>query len=113
MFEQMFISDQSYNEKFQMMMMMMKNYDEPVKINYNSIWSCIPGHLYSIQINGGLGSGKTNVLLNVIKYQRLDIDKTYQQNIRIKKLKSPKELIDYSQTINDVYKNLKDYNQMK
>ena len=51
--------------------------------------------------------------MNVIKYQRLDIDKTYQQNIRIKKLKSPKELIDYSQTINDVYKNLKDHNQTK
>ena len=30
-----------------------------------------------------------------------------------KKLKSPKAFIDYSQTIDDVYKNLEDYNPTK
>ena len=43
------------------------------------------------------------------KYQLLINEK----KVEIKKLKSPKAVIDYSQTINDVYENLKDCNPTK
>ena len=43
------------------------------------------------------------------KYQLLINEK----KVEIKKLKSPKAVIDYSQTINDVYENLEDYNLEK
>ena len=56
---------------------MMKNYDQSVEINRNPKWSYIPDHAYRILIIGGSGSGKTNVLLNLIKNQRPDIDKIY------------------------------------
>ena len=52
----------------------MKNYDKSVKINHNLNWLYIPNHLYRILINGGSGSIKTNVLLNIIKHQRPDFD---------------------------------------
>ena len=39
-------------------------------------WPFILDHLYRILIIGGLGSGKTNALLNLINNQR-DIDKIY------------------------------------
>ena len=55
---------------------MMRNYDQLVKINYNPNWSYIPGHPYIILITGGSESGKANVLLNLIKNQRPDFDKT-------------------------------------
>ena len=45
---------------------MMKNYDQLVEINHNPDWPYIPDHPYRILINGGLESGKTNVLLNLI-----------------------------------------------
>ena len=56
---------------------MMKYYDQSVEINCNPNWSYIPGYLYRILIIGCSGSGNTNVLLNLIKYQKPDIDKTY------------------------------------
>ena len=56
---------------------MMKNYDLSVKINHNPNWPYIPDHPYRILIIGGSGSGKTNVILNFIKYQRPDIGKIY------------------------------------
>ena len=37
----------------------------------------IPYHPHRISIIGGSGSGKTNVLLNLIKHQRPDIHKIY------------------------------------
>ena len=66
----------------------------------------------------------------MIRYQRPDIDKIYlyvkdsfeskyelfingREKVDIKKLKNPKTVIDYSQTIGDVYENLEDYNQTK
>ena len=75
-------------------------------------------------------SGKTNVLLNLIKHQRPDIDKIYlyvkdpfkskyellineREKVGIKHLKNPKGFIDYLQTIDDVYENLEDYNPTK
>ena len=55
----------------------MKNYDESVKVNLNSNWPSILDHPIKIFIIGGLGSGKTNELLNLIKHQPPDIDKVY------------------------------------
>ena len=55
----------------------MKTYDQSVEINHNPNWPCITDHPYTILIIGGSGSGKSNVLLNLINNQRLDIDKTY------------------------------------
>ena len=68
--------------------------------------------------------------LNLIKNQRPYIDKIYlhvnkpfeskyqllingREKLGIKKLKNPKAFIDYSQTIDDIYKNLEDYNPTK
>ena len=54
----------------------MKNYDQPVKINHNPNWPCIPNHPYSISIIGSSRSGKTNVLLlNLKKHHQPDADK--------------------------------------
>ena len=53
---------------------MTKNFDTSVEINHNCNWLFNPDHLYKI-FNGGSGSGKTNVFLNLIKHQRPDIDK--------------------------------------
>ena len=104
----------------------MRNYDESVEINHNPSWSYICDHPYRILISGGSGSSKTNVLLNLVKYQGPDIDKIYlcvkdpfkskyqlllnwREKVGIKKLKNPKALTEHSQTI-DVYENLEDYN---
>ena len=48
---------------------MIKNYDESVDINDNPNWPYIPHDPYRILIIHGLGSGKANVLLNLIKHQ--------------------------------------------
>ena len=55
--------------------MMMKIYDESIEINHNPNRSYIPDHPYIILFIGGSGSGKTNVLLDLIKHQRPNIDK--------------------------------------
>ena len=67
----------------------MKNYDQSVKINHNPNWPYIPDHPYRILIIGGSGSGKTNVLLNLIKHQRPDIDNIYLY------VKDPNQLLIY------------------
>ena len=93
---------------------------------HNEKWSYIPDHLHKILIVGGSGSGKTNVLLNLIK-QKDDIDKIYlyvkdlskpkyqlliekRENAGIKHLNYPKAFIECSNTMDDVYKNVDDYN---
>ena len=70
------------------------------------------------------------MLSNLIKNQRPDIDKIYlhvkdpseskyqlhingREKVGIKTLKNPKAFIGYSQTIDDVYENLEDYNLTK
>ena len=108
----------------------MKNDDHSVKINHNPNWLYIHDHPHRIVIIGGSGSGKTNVLLNLIKHQQPDIDKIciyakdpfeskYQllinerEKVGVQALKNPKLFIDYSQIIDDVYENLKNYNLTK
>ena len=57
----------------------MINFDDYVnenKTEHNKNWPYIPDHPYRILIIGGSGSGKTNVLLNLIEKQP-DIDKIY------------------------------------
>ena len=73
---------------------------------------------------------KAKVLLNLIKLQQPNIDKidlyvkdpfesksqlliNGREKVGIKTIKNPKAFIDYSQTIDDVYENLEDYNQTK
>ena len=112
---------------------MMKNYDQLVEIKHNPNLPYIPDHPQIILIIGCSGSGKTNVLLNLIKINYQIWTKfTYRSKIhsnrcqfkcqlhingreegRIKKLKNPKAFIDYSQTIDDVYENLEDHNPAK
>ena len=87
-------------------------------------------HPYKILIIDGSGSAKTNALLNLIKNQRPDIDKIFlyikdpfesnyqwlingKGNLKLENLNNPKTFDDYSQTIDDVYENLKDYNPIK
>ena len=48
---------------------MLKSYDQSVETNHNPNWPYIPDRPYIILTIGGSGSGKTNVLLNLIKYQ--------------------------------------------
>ena len=43
---------------------------------HNKKWSYIPNHPYRVLVIGGSGSGRTNVLLNLVS-QKDDIDKTY------------------------------------
>ena len=57
----------------------MINFDDYVNENktiHNRNWPYIPDHPYRILIIGGSGSGKTNLLLNLIENQP-DIDKIY------------------------------------
>ena len=46
----------------------MKYYDQSVKINHHLNWSYIPNHPYRTLIVGGLGSGQTDMLLNLIEH---------------------------------------------
>ena len=109
---------------------MMKYYDKSVELNHNPNWPYILDNFYIILINGDSGSGKSNVLQNLIKNQRSDIDKIclyvknpfqskYQllingrEKVRIETLKNTKAFIDYSQTVDDVHENLEDYNPTK
>ena len=98
----------------------MKNYDESFEIKH---WPSIPNHPYRILIIGCSGSGKANLLLSSIKHQRPDIDKIFESRYQLlinerKKVGNEnfgnrKALINHSQTIDDVYENLENYNPTK
>ena len=57
--------------------MMWKNYDESSETSYSPNWPYIPDRHYRILIIDGSGSGKTDVVLNLIKHQQSDIGKIY------------------------------------
>ena len=93
---------------------------------HNEKWPFIPIHPYRILIIGGSGSGKTNALLNLINEQD-EIDKIHlyakdlcepkyeflvkkRKNAGIKYLNDPNAFIECSNTMDDVYENIDDYN---
>ena len=95
-------------------------------IKHNKNWPYIPDHLYRILLIGGSGSGKTNLLLNLIENQP-DIDKIYlyakdpyeskyqylinkREGVGINHFNDPKAFIEYSNDMCDVYKNTDEYN---
>ena len=110
----------------------MINFDEYTNeniIEHNSKWSYIPDHPYRILIVGGSGSGKTNALLNLINNQS-DIDKIYlyakdpyerkyeylinkREKVGLDHFDDPKTFMEYSNDMQDVYKNIEDYNPIK
>ena len=49
--------------------MMMKNYEESVKISHDPIWSYIPDYAYRILIIDDSGSDTIYALLKLIKHQ--------------------------------------------
>ena len=102
------------------------NYTNENKTIHNKNWPYIPDHPYRILITGGSGSGKTNVLLNLIEKQP-DIDKIYlyskdlykakyqylinrREGVGIDHLNGPKAFIEYSNYMRDIYKNIDEYN---
>ena len=93
---------------------------------HNEEWPYIPDHPYRILTVDGSESGKTNKLLNSINEQH-DIDKIYlcardlnepkyeilikkRKDREIKHLNDPNAFIECSNTMDDVYENINDYN---
>ena len=105
------------------------NYTDENKIEHNSKPPYIPDHPYRIFIVGGSGSEKTNALLNLINNQP-DIDKIYLyaedpyevkyqylinklEKVELDFFKDPKAFMEYSNDMEDVYKNIENYNPGK
>ena len=96
---------------------------------HNPYWPNIPHHPYRIFIVGGSVSGKTNALLNLINHEP-ESDKIYlcvkepfeaKYQMLIKKRESTglkyfhdsKVCIEYSNDMEDVYKNIEEHNPNK
>ena len=96
---------------------------------HNPNWPEIPDHPYRILIVGGSGSGKTNALLNLINHEP-DIDKIYlyakdpyeakyqflinkRESTGLKHFNDSKAFIEYSNDMDDIYKNIEEYNPNK
>ena len=73
---------------------------------HNEKWRYIPDHPYWIIIIGGSGSRKTNALSEP-KYEYL-IKK--RKDVGIKHVNNPDAFIECSNTMDDVYENIDDYN---
>ena len=107
----------------------MINFDDHENENkreHNSKRPYIPDYPYRILMIGGSGSGKTNALSNLIDNQP-DIDKIYlyakdpheakyqflinkRESTGLKHFNDPKAFIEYSNDMQDVYKNIDEYN---
>ena len=102
------------------------NYTNENKTGHNSKWPYIPDPPYRILIIGGFGSGKINALSNLLNNQA-DIDKIYlyvkdpfeakyqffiskREDIGLKHFNDPKAFVKYSNDMQDIYKNIKEYN---
>ena len=98
-------------------------------IEHNSKWPYVPDHPYRIHIIGGSGSGKTNALLNLINNQP-DVDKIYlyakdpyekkyqylinkREKAGLNYFNDAKAFMEYSNDMQDVHKNIEDYNPIK
>ena len=103
----------------------MINLDNSYK-EHNEKWPYIPDSLYRILIIGGFRSGKTNALINLINEED-DIDKIYlhakdlsepkheiliqnREGVGIKHFNDPNAFIECSNTMDDVYGDINDYN---
>ena len=101
------------------------DYANENKIEHNPKWPYIPDHPYRILIIGGSGSEKTNALLNLINNQT-DIDKIYlyakdlyegkyqllinkRESTGLKHFNDSKAFTEYSNDMQDVYKNIEEY----
>ena len=102
------------------------DYANESKTEHNKKWPYIPDNWYRTLIIGGSGSGKINALLNVINNQP-NIDKIYfyaegsyeakyqysiniREKVRLDHYDDPKAFIEYSNDIQDIYKNIDEYN---
>ena len=102
------------------------DYANEYKTQHNSKWPYVPGHPYRILIIGGSESGKANALLNLIENQP-DIDKIYlyakdryeakyeyliniRKKVGLKRCNDPAAFIKYWNDMQDVYKNIDEYN---
>ena len=102
------------------------DYANENKTKHNQKQSQILDHPYRILIIGGLRSGKTNALLNLIN-NLPDIDKIYlyakdpyeakyqfltnkRKSRGAKYFNDPKAFIEYSNDMQDVYENIDEYN---
>ena len=102
------------------------DYANENKTEHNLKWSYILDHPCKTLIIGASGSGKTNALLNLISNQP-DIDRTYlyakdpyeakyqflinnRESTRLKHFNDPKAFIEYSNDMQDVYKNIEEHN---
>ena len=110
----------------------MINFDNFTKENikeHNPNWPQIPDHPYRILTIGGSESGKTNSLFNSIN-QQPDTDKIYlsvkdlceakyqflinkRESLGLKHLNDSKAFIKYSNNMDDIYENIKEYNPNK
>ena len=96
---------------------------------HNSNWPEVLDHPYRILIIGGSGSGKTNALFNLINNEP-DIDKIYlyikdlyeakywllineRENTDLEYFIDSKAFIEYLKDIDDIYKNIEEYNPHK
>ena len=103
------------------------NYVNENKTKHNKNWPYIPDHPYRILIIGGSGSGKT--IYYLIENQP-DIDKIYlyakdpyeskyqcwinkREGVGINHFNDSKTLIEHSNDMHDVYKNVDEYNPYK
>ena len=105
------------------------DYTNESKTEHNSKWPYIPDRPYRIFIIRGSGSIKTNALLNLINNPP-DIDKIYlyakdsyeakyqyliikRDKVGLDHVKNHKAFMEYSNDMQDVYKNIEDYNPNK
>ena len=110
----------------------MTNFDDYAnesKTKHNLKWPYIPDHRYRILIIGSSGTGKKNALLNLIENQPV-IDKIYlyskdpyeakyqylidmNEKVGLNHFNDPKVFIEYSNDMQDLYKNFDECNPDK